>query len=62
MGAMAGKAHALLSGRGYVIPEDVKALAMDVLRHRVITSYEAEALGKTSEDLLRQILQGVAAP
>ncbi|MCC6860627.1 MAG: AAA family ATPase [Bryobacterales bacterium] len=60
--ALAGKAHALLSGRGYVMPEDVKALAMDVLRHRVITSYEAEALGKTSEDLLRQILQGVAAP
>jgi MoxR-like ATPase len=45
-----------------VIPEDIKAIAMDVLRHRVITSYEAEALGKTSEDLLAQILRGVAAP
>jgi MoxR-like ATPase len=60
--AMAGKAHALLAGRGYVMPEDIKAIAMDVLRHRVIPTYEAEALGKTSEDLLIEILKSVAAP
>jgi MoxR-like ATPase len=60
--ALAGKAHALLARRGYVTPEDIKAVAMDVLRHRVIVSYEAEALAKTSEDLLAEIIGGVAAP
>jgi len=60
--AMAGKAHALLAGRGYVLPEDIKAVAPDVLRHRLIPTYEAEALGRTSEDLLAEILKGVAAP
>jgi len=60
--ALAGKGHALLAGRGYVIPEDIKAIAPDVLRHRIIPSYEAEALGKTSEDLLAGILKSVPAP
>ena len=60
--SMAGKAHALLAGRGYVVPEDIKAIAPDVLRHRIIPTYEAEALGRTSEDLLAEILKGVAAP
>ena len=60
--SMAGKAHALLAGRGYVVPEDIKAMAPDVLRHRIIPTYEAEALGRTSEDLLAEILKGVAAP
>ena len=60
--AMAGKAHALLAGRGYVLPEDIKAVAPDVLRHRIIPTYEAEALGRTSEDLLSEILKGVPAP
>ncbi len=60
--AMAGKAHALLAGRAYVLPEDIKAVAPDVLRHRLIPTYEAEALGRTSEDLLAEILKGVAAP
>jgi MoxR-like ATPase len=60
--AMAGKAHALLAGRAYVLPEDIKAIAPDVLRHRLIPTYEAEALGRTAEDLLAEILKGVAAP
>ena len=60
--ALVGKAHAMLARRGYVTPEDIKAIAMDVLRHRVIVSYEAEALAKTSEDLLAEIIGGVPAP
>jgi MoxR-like ATPase len=60
--AIAGKAHALLAGRAYVLPEDVKAIAPDVLRHRIIPTYEAEAIGKTSEDLLAEIVGSVASP
>ncbi len=60
--AIAGKAHALLAGRGYVLPEDIKAVAPDVLRHRLIPTYEAEALGRTPEDLLAEILKGVPVP
>ncbi len=60
--AVASKAQALLAGRAYVIPEDIKEIAPDVLRHRIIPTYEAEALGKTSEDLLSEILKGVPAP
>jgi len=59
---MAAKGHALLEGRGYVTPQDVKSVAMDVLRHRVILSYEAEAEEKTSEDLIQQILNSVKVP
>ena len=58
----ASKAHALLQGRNYVTPHDVKTLAMDVLRHRVVVSYEAEAEGKTSDDLITQILDGILVP
>jgi len=60
--AMASKANALMDGRGYVIPQDVKSVAMDVLRHRVIITYEAEAEEKTSEDIIAQILQTVDVP
>lgn len=60
--AMAARATALLAGRGYVTPQDVKSVAMDVLRHRVITSYEAEAEEKTSEEVVRQILDHVEVP
>ncbi len=60
--AMASRAHALLQGRGYVTPQDVKSIAMDVLRHRVILSYEAEAEEKTPEDLVKQILDRVEVP
>jgi len=59
---MASRAYALLQGRGYVTPQDVKSVGMDVLRHRVIISYEAEAEEKTSEDLIRQIFNAVKVP
>ena len=59
---MASKAHALIDGRGYVTPQDVKSVAMDVMRHRLIVTYEAEAEEKTSEDLLEQILAAVDVP
>lgn len=60
--AMAARAHALLEGRGYVIPEDIKAVAMDVLRHRVIVTYEAEAEELTPEDIVSRVLAGVEVP
>ena len=53
---------AFLRGRGYVAPEDVKQLAGDVLRHRVITTYEAEAESITSSDLVQRILDSVEVP
>jgi MoxR-like ATPase len=58
----AGKAHAFLQGRGYVTPHDMKTLAPDVLRHRVILTYEAEAEGKTADALIRTILDNVPVP
>ena len=60
--AMASKANALLEGRGYVTPQDVKTVAVNVLRHRVIVTYEAEAEEKTSEDIIAQILETVDVP
>ena len=60
--AMASKANALIEGRGYVTPQDVKSIAMNVLRHRVILTYEAEAEEKTSEDIIEMILQTVDVP
>ncbi len=59
---IAAKAHALLNGRGYVTPQDVKDIGMDVLRHRVIVTYEAEAEEKTSEDIVKQIFDTVEVP
>ncbi len=56
------KASAFLDGRGFVTPQDVKSIAMDVLRHRVIITYEAEAEEKTSEDVVRAVLDHVAVP
>ena len=56
------KAAALLGGRSYVSPHDVKSIAVDVLRHRILPSYEAEAQGKTSDHLVAQILENVAVP
>ena len=58
----AARAHAFLRHRGYVSPEDVKAIAPDVLRHRIILSYEAEAEGKTVEGIVRAILEHVQVP
>lgn len=60
--AHASRAHAFLHGRAAVIPTDVKAVAMDVLRHRIITSYEAQAEDATPETILRTILDRVPAP
>jgi MoxR-like ATPase len=60
--ALAAKAQALLQGRGYVTPQDVKDVGPDVLRHRIILSYEAEAEEKTADDLLRQVFDGMRVP
>jgi MoxR-like ATPase len=58
----AARAHAFLRCRGYVTPEDVKAIAPDVLRHRVVPTYEAEAEDVRAEDLVRQVLDAVEVP
>jgi MoxR-like ATPase len=60
--ALAARAHAFLRGRGYVTPEDVKAIGMDVLRHRVIPTYEAEAESVTSEDLVKRVFDFIEVP
>ncbi|QII71116.1 MULTISPECIES: AAA family ATPase [unclassified Apibacter] len=60
--ALAAKANAFLNQRGFVVPEDVKSVAKDVLRHRVGITYEAEAENITSEDIIDQILSSVKAP
>ena len=59
---LASRAHAFLNGRGYVTPQDVKSMAPDVLRHRIILSYEAEAEGKTTDDLTSTILERIEVP
>ena len=59
---VAAKAYAFLQGRGYVTPHDVKTIGMDVLRHRVIITYEAEAEDKTSEDIIKKIFDEVEVP
>jgi MoxR-like ATPase len=58
----AARAQAFLEGRGYVTPHDIKSIAMSVLRHRVITTYEAEAEGVTSERVIQQVLDTVPVP
>jgi MoxR-like ATPase len=60
--ALAAKAHAFLQQRGYVTPQDVKSIGLDVLRHRVIVSYEAEAEDKTSEDIIKTIFDNIEVP
>jgi MoxR-like ATPase len=60
--AVGAKASAFLAGRGYATPQDVKTIAPDVLRHRVIVTYEAEAEEKTSEDVVRAVLDHVPVP
>ncbi len=60
--SMASKAHAFIRGRGYVTPEDVKAIGIDVLRHRVIPTYEAEAEEVSAEDLVRRVFDAVEVP
>jgi len=56
------KAQALLSGRSYISPHDVKTIAHDVLRHRILVSYEAEAQSKTTDHVIAQILENVPVP
>jgi MoxR-like ATPase len=58
----AAKAHAFLQARGYVTPHDVKSVAMEILRHRIILTYEAEAEGKSHDDIVRKILDNVPVP
>ncbi|HEX6966158.1 MAG TPA: MoxR family ATPase [Gemmatimonadaceae bacterium] len=60
--AQGARALAFLRGRNFVTPDDVKAIAPDVLRHRVLTTYEAEAEEVTSDDVVRRVLAGVEAP
>ena len=59
---LCAKSNAFLDGRGYVTPQDVKDLAHDVLRHRIATTYEAEAEGKTADDVVKAILDFVRVP
>ncbi|HSN77550.1 MAG TPA: MoxR family ATPase [Anaerolineae bacterium] len=59
---LAARAHAFLHGRGFVTPEDIKAIAPDVLRHRIITTYEAEAENITSDHIVRRILDYTPVP
>lgn len=58
----ASRAHAFLQGRGYVTPHDVKSLALDVLRHRLVLTYEAEAEGQTAVGIVQRLLDNVPVP
>ena len=60
--ALAARAHAVLQGREHVIPEDVKAVAMKILRHRIIPTYQADAEGISSENIVEEILRKVKVP
>jgi MoxR-like ATPase len=59
---LAARAHAFLQGRGYVTPQDIKSIAPDVLRHRVVVTYEAEAEDVDSDEIVRRVLDGVPVP
>lgn len=59
---IASKAFAFIQGRGYVTPQDVKSIGPDILRHRVIISYEAEAEEKTSDDIIKKIFEEIEVP
>jgi MoxR-like ATPase len=59
---MAGKASAVMQGRGYVLPEDIRGIAHDVLRHRILVTFEAEAEGVTSDRIIDMILDKVRVP
>jgi MoxR-like ATPase len=60
--AQAGRAHAFLRGRSFVTPDDIKAIGPDVLRHRVLTTYEAEAEEVTSDEVVKRILAQIESP
>ena len=59
---LAARANAFLVGRAYVTPQDVKDVALDILRHRVLLTYEAEAEETTSDDVVRKVLESVPVP
>jgi len=59
---LGARANAFLHGRGYVTPQDVKDVALEVLRHRVVVSYEAEAEDITSDQIIARILEGLPVP
>lgn len=59
---LAARANAFLNGRGYVTPQDVKDIAMEVMRHRILLTYEAEAEEKKSDDIVRRVLETVPVP
>ncbi len=59
---IASRAYAFLRGRAYVVPDDIKAIGLDVLRHRVMPTYEAEAEEKTSEDLVKMVFDQIEVP
>ena len=59
---LAGRAHAFLRGRGFVTPEDIKAIGPDVLRHRLILSFEAEAEAVTAEEVVQRVFDAVEVP
>ena len=59
---LAARANAFLVGRAYVTPQDVKDVALDILRHRVLLTYEAEAEETTSDDVIRKVLESVPVP
>jgi len=59
---LAAKANAFIAGRGYVTPQDVKGVGLDILRHRIGVSYEAEAESITTESVVEQIFSGVPVP
>ncbi len=59
---LAAKAHAFLKGRGYITPEDVKAIGHDVLRHRILVTYEAEAEETTSDDIVQKVFDTIEVP
>ncbi len=59
---LAARAHAFLRGRWYITPEDVKTIGMDVLRHRIILTYEAEAEELSTEDIVQKIFDTIEVP
>jgi len=59
---LAAKAYAFINARGYVTPQDIKDIAPDIFRHRILPSYEAEAEGKTSDDIIKRVLDVVKVP
>jgi len=60
--ALAARAYAFIKRRGYVIPEDIRAVCYDVMRHRIGLSYEAEANNMTTEEIITEILNTVEVP